>query len=175
LLRPHCSPMGLCHVAQFENRWRVRSEKNGGFSSPGCGIVLEKSIDEALSRGGVPVLSLVSWNPSLSRDSLRELAAGRPSPPDSVASLPMKIRPRSEVPVVRITAGAGMNPWLAVFTPAILVHAPSVSKPITRSSRTTRLDCEDMTVCIRLAYSFLSHCARVARTAGPRLRFNVFS
>ena len=87
----------------------------------------------------------------------------------------MKIRPRSEVPVVRITAGAGMKPWFVVLTPVILVDASSVSKPITRSSRTTRLSCENMTVCMRLAYSFLSHCARVARTAGPRLRFNVFS
>ena len=143
-------------------------------------VVLEKSIECAASRGGVPVLSRVSVKPSRMSDLLRRSTAGRPSPPDGVASLPMKIRPRSDVPVVRMTRCALIKPCCSVSTPMTWAWCASsepdwVLTSTTQSSMTVRCGWQAMTRCIRRVYSVLSHWARVAWTAGPRLVLSVFS
>ena len=90
---------------------------NGAGDSPFCSEHLVKSHEVDLSLGGVPVLSLISSKPSLSRDSERRFAAGRLSPPDSSTSCPMKIRPLREVPLVMTTALAAYSPCSSVLTP----------------------------------------------------------
>ena len=89
---------------------------NGAGTSPFCSQHLVKSQDDAFNLGGVPVLSLISLKPSLSRDSESKLAAGLLSPPDSSISCPMKIRPRNEVPLVTITTFALNSPlhWVRI-------------------------------------------------------------
>jgi len=121
--------------------------------------------------------------------------AGRSSPPDSVHSLPIQVRPRRAVPVVITAARQGMKPFLRVLTPRsvgcrllvvgcwllwvscwLLVVGGGwhTSSPTTESSRTVRLGVASMTACIRAVYSSLAHWQRVAQTAGPRLRFRIF-
>ena len=144
-------------------------------------VVFEKSIERAARRGGVPVLRRVSMKPRRLSDSLRRSTAGRPSPPDGVASLPMKIRPRSEVPVVRMSCCTPMNPWCSVSMPMTWAWWVSsfdtgcVLTSTTQSSMTVKCGWQAMTRCIRRVYSALSHWARVAWTAGPRLVLSVFS
>ena len=144
-------------------------------------VVFEKSIERAARRGGVPVLSRVSVKPRRMSDSLRRSTAGRPSPPDGVDSLPMKIRPRNEVPVVRMMRCAPMNPCCSVTTPMAWAWWISSFEPdcvltsTTQSSMTVRCCWQAMTRCIRRVYSALSHWARVAWTAGPRLVLSAFS
>ena len=137
--RSTCSiwPQASCfHVETDLARARVRSEKNGGFASAGCSTVFEKSMLDAFRRGGVPVLRRISLNPSRSSDALRRSTAGRPSPPEGIASRPMKMRPRRDVPVVRMTARAGMKPWLDVITPVVLA-CPEASRGVVVSISTT--------------------------------------
>ena len=172
--------VGACNSGKKK---RVRSEKKYGLASPGWTTVCEKSMESAARRGGVPVFSRMRENPSCLRDSLSLSTAGRPSPPDGTDSFPMKIRPRSEVPVVRITCRAGMNPWRSVSMPMTWRCCASVGTgaqgsvliPMTASSMTVRWGWQAMTRCIRRVYALLSHWARVAWTAGPRLVFSVFS
>ena len=77
-----------------------------------------------------------------------------------------------------------MKPWFSVSTPitrrswrevVMACVSDSSFTPTTASSRTARLGCVATTLCIRSVYSRLSHCARVACTAGPRLVLSVFS
>ena len=142
----------------------VLMEKNGGFCSPNCSLHMEKSIDSRLRRGGVPVFNRVRTKPSLSSDSDSLLAEGLPSPPLSEISLPINIRPRRDVPLVRITKGALNSPWFSVETPSTRIQ-PDLSLVIilvTTSSITLRLSWHSTTLCMRREYSFLAHCARVA-------------
>ena len=97
-------------LATAQAKSNVSPYAKGAVNTENGMVVFEKSIERATRRGGVPVFRRVSLNPSRMRDSLRRSTAGRPSPPDGVDSLPMKIRPRSEVPVVRTTLCAPMNP-----------------------------------------------------------------
>ena len=110
---------GCFHVetefaVQLDMRVCVRSEKKRGLCSPGCGVVFEKSIVEALMRGGVPVLSRMRLNPRLLREVLRRSTAGRPSPPEERDSFPMKILPRRVVPVVRMIFCVEIMPLFSV-------------------------------------------------------------
>ena len=112
---------GLCggvisHLPADESYFDLKL-KSGAGDSPFCSVHLVKSHDDALSLGGVPVLSLISSKPSLSSDSESRFAAGRLSPPDSSTSCPMKMRPRRDVPLVITTALAVYSPWSSVRTP----------------------------------------------------------
>lgn len=120
-------------------------------------------------------MSLINANPRRARSLLRRSTDGRPSPPELVDSFPMKVRPRRAVPVVRMTAFAGMFPCVSVIMPVQRELFVSVDSPITASSITSMCRWLFITDCILLQYAALSHCARVACTAGPRLRFSVFS
>jgi excinuclease ABC subunit A len=79
-----CGGMGSCRPT---NKSCLDLKLNSGAGdSPFCSMHLVKSHEDALSLGGVPVLSLISSKPSLSSDSERRFAAGRLSPPDSSTS-----------------------------------------------------------------------------------------
>ena len=79
-----CGGMGSCRPT---NKSCLDLKLNSGAGdSPFCSMHLVKSHEDALSLGGVPVLSLMSSKPSLSKDSERRFAAGRLSPPDSSTS-----------------------------------------------------------------------------------------
>ena len=148
---------------------------NGGGHSPLSSVQTEKSQLEAFSRGGVPVFSLVSANPRHSNDFESPVQAGRPSPPESFASNPINVFPRSDVPHANTKALAVIDPCFAVSTPVACrpLEFP-VRIPVAISSMTVRFVCARTVFCIRLAYMALSHCARVARTAGPLDMFSVF-
>ena len=141
-----------------------------------------------MRRGGVPVLRRVREKPRLSREADRASAAGRESPPLSLLSFPVQTRPRRLVPAVIITHFAYILPLFCAviplhtydfppFTPASAFSsgASTAIIPVARSSRTSRLAWRSTTERIRSEYSALAHCVRVARTAGPRLRFKIFA
>ncbi len=83
---------------------------NGRGVSPSCRVQTLKSQVEALSRGGVPVLSRISRKPSRAREADISFTAGRPSPPLSSHSLPIQMRPRRVVPAVTTTVLEKMSP-----------------------------------------------------------------
>ena len=82
--------------------------------SPGWRMQAEKSQEEALRRGGVPVLRRKRQNPRRSKAAESWLTAGRLSPALSVPFLPIQMRPRSAVPAVMTMAWARNRPWREV-------------------------------------------------------------
>ena len=110
-------PSGSWRSSLFHVEHLLRRLNRGGGIFPSCLMHFEKSHEEAFKRGGVPVFKRMSLKPSRSSDSERRFAAGRPSPPDALASCPMKMRPRRAVPLVTTTALAQNSPLLSVHTP----------------------------------------------------------
>ena len=82
--------------------------------SPGWRMQAEKSQEEALRRGGVPVLRRKRWNPRRSSAAESWLTAGRLSPALSEPFLPIQMRPRSAVPAVMTMVWARNRPWREV-------------------------------------------------------------
>jgi hypothetical protein len=77
----------------------------------------------ANKRGGVPVFRRNISNPAVRSATAKLDAAGRPSPPPSSTSFPIKIFPASAVPVVNTTFLAVIIPPLFPKTPSIPLHS----------------------------------------------------
>src|SRR5207237_2421640 len=81
----------------------VRHEKDGGGSSPGCGVNDEKSMVSRSRRGGVPVLSRPTSKPNSLMQSDKCSAEASPARPAGKWVRPIWINPLRKVPDVRIT------------------------------------------------------------------------
>lgn len=94
-----CYPT-LIHTASLR-----KLNGTGGLSAVRSSRPL-KSIVSLASRGGVPVFSLPTVNPSFSRVWASPMAGWSPSRPAGCISSPMRTIPLRNVPVVRITLPA---------------------------------------------------------------------
>src|SRR6266446_5527735 len=113
-IAPVLSPSETCSTW---NKSSFQNVKYGTGSSPGWISVFEKSMDLFNSRGGVPVLSRPSSNPSSISDADKPIAAASPArPPDCLLS-PMCISPFKNVPVVTMTVWAWYWTSKVVSTP----------------------------------------------------------
>ena len=101
----------------------VSVENGSGGSSPGCICRLAQSMVRPSSRGGVPVFSRPSANPSRSSVVDRPMAGRFADAAGRRLVSPMWISPRRNVPVVSTTAPAsrtrGHRPSLTPVDPAI--------------------------------------------------------
>ena len=141
-----------------ERKYRVLCEKKGGCSSAGCMVQRSKLQLSDEIRGGVPVFRRISLKFNFSSDSDNSFAAGRPSPPDSLPSFPIYIRPLRVVPDVTMTAFAEKSPLLTVVTPWIIGDGEGNTRSCkTESSIMVRLCCCSATRLIRYEYMALSH------------------
>uniref|UniRef100_A0A8D2M6Y8 Cyclic GMP-AMP synthase n=1 Tax=Zonotrichia albicollis TaxID=44394 RepID=A0A8D2M6Y8_ZONAL len=96
---------GMCYLTLIHTASLRKLKGTGGLSAArSCRPA--KSIVSLASRGGVPVFSLPTAKPSLSRVRASPMAGWSPSRPAGCVSRPMWITPLRNVPVVRITLPA---------------------------------------------------------------------
>src|SRR5262245_61077423 len=148
----------------------VSIENGSGGSSPGCISTAVQSMVRPSSRGGVPVLSRPSANPSRCKVSDRPSAGASPTRPAGVCRSPMWMSPRRKVPVVSTTAPAPNSRPSASLSPAI--RSPRIRRSSASASTTARFGVVQIACCMAFAYSPRSACARGPRTAGPLRRLS---
>lgn len=104
---PHLALCALdgCYPTLIHTAWLRKLNGTGGLSAARSCRPL-KSMVSLASRGGVPVFSLPTANPSFSSVWASPMAGWSPSRPAGCISSPMWIIPLRNVPVVRITLPA---------------------------------------------------------------------
>ena len=138
----HAGRFMLFHVEQHEPSRMATlpfQEKRGnGLSLPWL-TVFDQLIEATWSRGGVPVFSRKSSNPNDFSESERGIPPGRPAPPLTCASCPMKMTPFRAVPAVMTTVLARSGPFEAACMPTASFLAESVMTATHSSCSRVRL------------------------------------
>ena len=112
-----CSTWNFLHGISLDCIYECSTWNIGRGVSPGCIVHLEKSQEDATSRGGVPVFRRERRKPSPARLEESSFEDGLPSPALSEEVFPTHMRPLREVPDVITMALAEIKPWVLVVTP----------------------------------------------------------
>ena len=139
-------PQAICRASGALDR----KEKSVGSSSPGWLSSRAQSIVRPSRRGGVPVFRRPRGKSKPCIRSANAIDGASPMRPAAKLSSPIRMRPRRNVPLVRITVCARTSSPFARRTP--LTTLPSRSRSTTSPARTVRLSCCAVIRCTAARY-----------------------